>query len=126
MSSKLDKGLKNLTKNPYRIMLSVIGSSPTPLSSYQIKKQMQGSRYVYSMVRKLTGIPDRNYSLDKILSNANYRKRVRQVNPLNQREFEKALRKASRGPRFLKIHVEKQNADDERKWKYSLNFRGLL
>lgn len=115
---------KKLTKFPYLLLLSVIGRSPVPLSSYEIKKALQESSYTYKRIMELTGIPEEPF--DDILSNTKYRRKNRKMYESLQKAYKARLKKAARGPRFLNIHVGKRKKYDRRRWRYSLNFRGLL
>jgi hypothetical protein len=51
----LTKIRKNLTREPYTILLENLGKSKQPMSSYQIKKEMGqlGSTYIYDMIDEL-------------------------------------------------------------------------
>jgi hypothetical protein len=117
---------KNLTSEKYKALLSVIGNSETPLSSYEIFEQTGRSRYVYEMIKELTGIPKEPFT--DMLSNPKYRKRNRESNPEYQKEYEQKVKAGARRGRFVDITVVDITGDnsDRRKWKYSLNFRGFL
>jgi hypothetical protein len=112
---------KKLTNLKYTVLLSVIGTSERPLSSYEIFEQKGRSKYVYVMIKELTGIPKEPFN--DMLTNPKYRKRNRELNPEYQKEYEQKIKAAARGPRFVTI-----TGDDfePRRWKYSLNFRGFL
>jgi hypothetical protein len=113
---------KKLTNLRYTVLLSVIGTGEQPLSSYEIFKQKGRSKYVYEMIKELTGIPKESFN--DMLTNPKYRKRNRELNPEYQREYEQKIKAAARGPRFVTI-----TGDDDfepRRWKYTLNFRGFL
>jgi hypothetical protein len=112
---------KKLTNLKYTSFLSVIGMSERPLSSYEIFKQTGKSKYVYEMIKELTGIP--RESFNDMLTNPKYLKRNRESNPQYQREYEQKIKAAARGMRFLSITGDDF---DPRKWKYALNFRGFL
>jgi hypothetical protein len=112
---------KKLTSLKYTVLLSVIGTSEMPLSTYQIFQRTGRSKYVYEMIRKLTGIPKE--PLTDRLTNPKYRKRNRESNPEYGREYEQKMKAASRGPRFVSITGDDF---DRRSWKFSLNFRGFL
>jgi hypothetical protein len=113
---------KNLTNTRYMVLLSIIGTSEIPLSTYQIFQRTGKSKYVYEMIKELTGIPKEPFT-DR-LTNPKYRKRNRQSNPQYQKEYEQKVKAAARGARFVTITGD--DDFDRRKWKYSLNFRGFL
>ena len=113
---------KNLTNIENISLLSVIGMSEQPLSSYEIFKRTGKSKYVYKRIKELTGIPKEPFK--DMLTNPKYRKRNRESNSEYQKEYEQKIKAAARGPRFVTI-----TGDDDfepRKWKYGLNFRGFL
>jgi hypothetical protein len=95
--------------------------SEQPLSSYQIFERTGRSKYVYEMINELTGIPREPFT-DR-LTNPKYQKWNRNSNPEYQKEYEQKMKSGARGPRFVAITGDDF---DRRKWKYSLNFRGLL
>jgi hypothetical protein len=112
---------KTLTNPRYTFLLSVIGKSERPLSSYEIFEKTGRSKYVYEMIKVLTGIPKEPFTDG--LTNPKYRKRNRESNPEYQKEYEQKMKAAARGTRFVDITGDDF---DRRKWKYSLNFRGFL
>jgi hypothetical protein len=112
---------KNLTNTRYTVLLSIIGTSEIPLSTYQIFQRTGKSKYVYEMIKELTGIPKEPFT-DR-LTNPKYRKRNRESNPEYQREYEQKMKAGARGPRYVSITGDDFNS---REWKYSLNFRGFL
>jgi hypothetical protein len=73
------------------------------------------------MIKDLTGIPKEPFN--DMLTNPKYRKQNRELNPEYQKEYERNIKAAARGPRFVTITG---NDSDRRRWKYSLNFRGFL
>jgi hypothetical protein len=106
----------------YTSLLSVIGASERPLSSYEIFKLTGRSKYVYEMIKELTGIPKEPFN--DWLSNPKYRKQNRELNPEYQKEYEQKIKAAARKSRF--VNITGDDDFDSRKWKYSLNFRGFL
>ena len=80
---------------------------------------MGGSRYVYEMIKSLLGSPEPFYDID----HNKYLQRNRKDNPAFEKEFQKKLKRAQGGARYLQVHGSN---DKPHKWKYSLNFKGLL
>jgi hypothetical protein len=114
---------KRLTNPKYTGLLSFIGKSETPLSSYQIFKQTGRSKYVYERIRELTGNPKKPFTFADMMDNPKYRKRIRESNPEYQKELEQKMKAGARGQIYLSITGDHFN---RRKQKYSLNFRGFL
>jgi hypothetical protein len=121
LSATVENLPKKLTSLRYTVLLSVIGTSEIPLSTYEIFERTGRSKYVYEMIKELTGIPKKPFT-DR-LTNPKYRKRNRESNPEYQKEYEQKMKAGVRGPRFVDITGDDF---DSRKWKYSLNFRGFL
>jgi hypothetical protein len=113
---------KNLTNLKYTALLSVIGRSERPLSSYEIFERAGMSKYVYERIKELKGIPKEPFN--DMLTNPKYLKRNRELNPEYQKEYEQKLKAAARRLRFVTITGDDDS--DRRRWKYSLNFRGFL
>jgi hypothetical protein len=112
---------KKLTNLRYTVLLSIIGRTEIPLTTYQIFQRMGGSKYVYEMIKELTGTPKEPFT--DWLTNPKYRKRNRESNPEYQKEYEKKMKAGTRGPTYVSVSGDNFNP---RKWKYSLNFRGFL
>jgi hypothetical protein len=114
LSIEPEKSIKKLTNYKYIILLSVIGQSDRPLTSYEIFKLVGRSKYVYEMLKELARVPkpftDRR-------TNPKYQKRNRESNPEDQKEYERRLNAAMKHPSFVTVTKQK---------KYSLNFRGFL